>query len=117
MAKTRLGRHVAVLVALFLTASIFLHGKSTLYLDVSTLTPFHTWVNSISDWISLNRDSNPFFLFFINILRSAINWIVNGSQNLLSQGFGQRQTPILNPMLAVRAIHWCQILSFVNKFQ
>lgn len=95
MAKTRLGRHVAVLVALFLTASIFLHGKSTLYLDVSTLTPFHTWVNSISDWISLNRDSNPFFLFFINILRSAINWIVNGSQNLLSQGFGQRQTPIL----------------------
>ena len=93
--KERTWRKVVVLVVSFLTASVVLHGRATLYLDRSSTTSLHDWINSVSRWITFNRDSNPFFLFFINQIRAFINGLVNFLQNLISQAPGERLSPIV----------------------
>jgi glycine betaine/proline transport system permease protein len=93
--KIHHGRNLLILVAAFLAASVVLHGKATLYLDRSSLTPLHRWLNSVSTWITFHRDSNPFFLFFINQIRAFINGLVTGLQNLISQPMGDRSSPII----------------------
>ena len=93
--KPRQGRMIGALVALFLLAASVLHGKATLFLDPSETNSFHLWLNSVNDWITFHRTSNPFFQFFVEGIRKGINWLVTLTQDLISQGYGSRSTPAI----------------------
>ena len=93
--KSSKNKYIAALVAGFLVCATFLHGRATLFLDPSTNTSFHSWLNSISDWITFHRTSNPFLQIVVEGIRSFINGLVTFTQNLISQGSGNRSTPII----------------------
>jgi glycine betaine/proline transport system permease protein len=69
-----------------------LHGRDVLAHDESN--PAFGFFNSIRDWIDNNRDTSPFFLFFINYIRLFISQLVGGIQSALS-GLGWMGTVAL----------------------
>lgn len=91
--KSRVGRFISIAGFLFLAFALILRGHATLPLDRSTLTPFHDWLNSLSDWIDRSRNSNPFFLFFVNEIRSFINGFVSMLRDGISVGSSLRPVP------------------------
>ena len=93
--KPQRGKLIAGLVAIFLVAASIFHGRDTLFLDPSDTKPFHLWLNSVNDWITFHRTSNPFFQFFVEGIRKGINWLVNLTQDAISQGYGSRSTPAI----------------------
>lgn len=91
--KSRVGRFISIAGFLFLAFALILRGHATLPLDRSSLTPFHDWLNSLSDWIDRSRNSNPFFLFFVNEIRSFINGFVSMLRDGISVGSSLRPVP------------------------
>ena len=71
------GKLIGGLVAAFLLLASIFHGRDTLFLDPSDTNSFHLWLNSVNDWITFHRTSNPFFQFFVEGIRKSINWLVN----------------------------------------
>ncbi|HEY3293641.1 MAG TPA: ABC transporter permease subunit [Candidatus Nanopelagicaceae bacterium] len=90
---SKLNVYLGLLTFGFLAFAIFLRGKATLPLDRSSLTPFQDWLNSVSAWIDTNRDSNPVFTSFINVIRSFIDGFVTFLQNMISQTGDTRTIP------------------------
>jgi glycine betaine/proline transport system permease protein len=90
---SKLNLYLGLLTLGFLFFAIALRGRSTLPLDRSTLTPFHVWLNNVSAWIDTNRDSNPIFTSFINVIRGFINGFVTFLQNMISQTGDTRSIP------------------------
>ncbi len=90
---SRLSVYLGLLTLGFLAFAIFLRGKATLPLDRSSLTSFQTWLNNVSAWIDTNRDSNPVFTSFINVIRSFIDGFVTFLQNMISQTGDIRTIP------------------------
>ena len=91
--KSQVGRRISITGFLFLAFALILRGHATLPLDRSSLTPFHDWLNSLSDWIDRSRNSNPFFLFFVNEIRSFINGFVSMLRDGISVGSSIRPVP------------------------
>lgn len=91
--KSRMGRLISLTGVLFLAFALILRGHATLILDRSSLTPFHDWLNGLSDWIDRSRNSNPFFLFFVNEIRSFINGFVSMLRDGISIGSSIRPVP------------------------
>lgn len=91
--KSRIGRLVSITGFLFLALALILRGHATLPLDRSSLTPFHDWLNGLSGWIDRSRNSNPFFLFFVNEIRSFINGFVAMLRDGISIGSSIRPVP------------------------
>lgn len=90
---SKLNRYLGVLTIGFLAFAIFLRGRATLPLDRSSLTPFHVWLNNVSAWIDTNRDSNPIFTSFVNVIRGSIDGFVTFLQNMISQTGDARSIP------------------------
>ena len=90
---SKLNRYLGILTFGFLAFAIFLRGKATLPLDRSSLTPFHIWLNNVSAWIDTNRDSNPIFTSFVNVIRGFIDGFVTFLQNMISQTGDTRSIP------------------------
>lgn len=93
--KFKIGIYLSALSSGFLFFAILLRGIATLPLDTSSLTTFQSWLNSVSDWIGNNQNSNPFFTFFINVIRDSINVLVTGIQDLISQAIGNNASPLI----------------------
>jgi glycine betaine/proline transport system permease protein len=93
--KSKLKRYLAFLTVGFLSLAILFRGKATLPLDRSSLTPFQNSLNSFSAWIDANRDSNPIFTQFVNLIRGFISGFVTFLQNLISQTGDTRTIPQL----------------------
>lgn len=91
--KSRVGRLISISSFLFLAFALLFRGHATLPLDRSSLTPFHDWLNGLSDWIDRSRNSNPFFLFFVNEIRSFINGFVGMLRDGISIGSSLRPVP------------------------
>ena len=91
--ESHLGRHISIASFLFLAFALILRGHATLPLDRSSLTPFHDWLNGLSDWIDRSRNSNPFFLFFVNEIRAFINGFVSMLRDGISIGSSLRPVP------------------------
>jgi glycine betaine/proline transport system permease protein len=90
---SKLNLYLGLLTFGFLFFAIALRGRSTLPLDRSTLTPFHVWLNNVSAWIDTNRDSNPIFTSFVNVIRGFISGFVTFIQNMISQTGDTRSIP------------------------
>ncbi len=91
--KSRVGRRISISSFLFLAFALILRGHATLPLDRSSLTPFHDWLNGLGNWIDRSRNSNPFFLFFVNEIRSFINGFVSMLRDGISVGSSLRPVP------------------------
>ena len=90
---SKLNVYLGLLTFGFLICAIFLRGKATLPLDRSSLTPFHVWLDNVSAWIDTNRESNPIFTSFINVIRGFMNGFVTFLQNMISQTGDTRTIP------------------------
>ncbi len=86
---------VGIIVALWLALFTALRGRDTLVLAQADVTPLHTWVNSVNDWVGAGRNSNPLFLYFFNEIRLVINTVATFFQALLSQPVGDRPLPLI----------------------
>jgi glycine betaine/proline transport system permease protein len=93
--QSKLNRNLSFLTIGFLGLAMLLRGRATLPLDRSSLTPFQESLNSFSAWIDANRDSNPIFTSFINLIRGFVNGFVTFLQNSISQGGDTRTLPQL----------------------
>lgn len=90
---SKLNIYLGFLTLGFLTFAIFLRGRATLPLDRSSLTSFQVWLNNFSAWIDTNRDTNPIFTSFVNVIRGFIDGFVTFLQNLISQTGDTRNIP------------------------
>ncbi len=91
--RSKLNVYLGLLAFGFLAFAIFLRGKATLPLDRSSLTPFQVWLDNVSAWIDTNRESNPIFTSFINVIRGFMNGFVTFLQNMISQTGDTRTIP------------------------
>jgi glycine betaine/proline transport system permease protein len=60
------------------------NGTATLPLDASDLTPLHHRLNDARDWVDLNRNSNPLFLYGFNEIRAVLDGLTNALRALLA---------------------------------
>ena len=90
---SKLNLYLGLLTFGFLAFAIFLRGVATLPLDRSSLTPFQNWLNTLSAWIDTNRNSNPIFTTFVNVIRGFMDGFVTFLQNLISQAGDTRSIP------------------------
>lgn len=86
-----LGAVLAAWIALWFA----LHGRQTLALDPSSLTPLHTRLNSLSDTVDANRNTSPIFLYFLNYVRQFIADLVTFVQALISTPSYGRPVPLI----------------------
>lgn len=91
----RPSRRVAVLLILlaWLVLYAIFHGRNTLALAASDVTSLHTRLNNLNTSVGQNRNSSPFFLYFINEIQIGTTHLVTFFQNLLSQPSGGRPVP------------------------
>ncbi|GAA2690968.1 MULTISPECIES: ABC transporter permease subunit [Nonomuraea] len=85
---------LAVLALWVLGWAVF-EGRDTLGLGGAELTPLHTSLNEGMDAIDDSRNSNPFFLYFINYVRLFLDEAVTFVQALISQPSFGRPLPVL----------------------
>jgi glycine betaine/proline transport system permease protein len=83
---------VAVLLA-WVVLYLLLKGRDTLSLAVSDVTSLHTRLNDLNNWVGDNRNSNPFFVYFINEIGVGVGHVVSFFQDLLSTPSSTRPAP------------------------
>ncbi|MFC6081145.1 ABC transporter permease subunit [Sphaerisporangium aureirubrum] len=94
-----LGGVVAVWVLLW----IAFRGQATLPLGGAELTPLHQRIGAAAETIDNSRNSNPFFLYFVNYIRLFIDEFVTFVQALISRPSFGRPVPVIG-WLGVTAI-------------
>src|SRR5262245_26174872 len=72
-----------------------LHGRPTLALSTSELSPPHERVNDLRDTINRTRGDSAVFTGFIDVIRSSIDQLTVFLQSLLSQPAYGRPVPVL----------------------
>jgi glycine betaine/proline transport system permease protein len=72
-----------------------LHGRHTLSLSTSDLTPLHDRINEFRDYINANRSSSGFFTGFVDVIRIGVNESVQFLQHLISQPAYDRPVPVI----------------------
>ncbi|GAA1010861.1 glycine/betaine ABC transporter permease [Acrocarpospora pleiomorpha] len=83
------------IVAAWVLGHALLAGRDTLALGGAELTPLHEGVNEAWDTVDDNRNSNPFFLYFVNYIRLILDESVKFVQALISQPSFERPVPVL----------------------
>ncbi len=90
---SKLNVYLGSLTVGFLVFAIGLRGRATMPLDRSSLTSFHVWLDNVSAWIDTNRNSNPVFTTFVNVIRNFMDGFVTFLQNMISQTGDTRTIP------------------------
>ena len=75
---------ILIAVAAFLLARLFFGGHATLPLAKADLTPLQTRLNDLSNWVGNNRNSSPVFLYFLNYIQLAVEWLGSTTTHLFS---------------------------------
>jgi glycine betaine/proline transport system permease protein len=95
--RRRPGRGVliaAVLIA-WVLLGIALQGRWTLAIGGAELTDLHRRLNDVRDTIGENRDSNPFFVYFVNEIRVFVDGLTGFVQGLIAQESYGRPVPVI----------------------
>jgi glycine betaine/proline transport system permease protein len=82
-------------VAAWVLLWIPLHGRHTLELATSDLSPVHERLNDLRDWINSTRGSSPVFGGFFDVIRTAIDQLTVFLQSLISQPAYGRPVPLI----------------------
>ncbi|WP_235215742.1 ABC transporter permease [Phaeacidiphilus oryzae] len=86
---------LAAVVLLWLVLFVLLHGHDTLSLATADTTSLHNDINDFNSGISDTRDSNPFFVYFLNGVRTGVGQLVTFFQALVSQPALGRPLPLV----------------------
>ncbi|WP_113701612.1 ABC transporter permease [Nonomuraea lactucae] len=86
---------LVVVIALWVAGWALLRGRDTLQLGGAELTPLHVSLSEGMDAVDDSRNSNPFFLYFINYIRLFLDEAVTFVQALISQPSFGRPVPVL----------------------
>lgn len=92
-AKSYVLPNVTALMTAFIVLAVAFRGHATLHLDRSSLTPLHDWLNNLGEWIDRSRNSNVFFTYIVNGIRSFINGLVLFLRDGMSIGSSFRPVP------------------------
>ncbi|MFI7635434.1 ABC transporter permease [Nonomuraea sp. NPDC049400] len=82
-------------LAVWVLGWALLNGRDTQQLGGAELTPLHSTLNEAMDAIDDGRNSNPFFLYFVNYIRLFLDQAVTLVQALISQPSFGRPVPVL----------------------
>ena len=96
---------LGVLVVWVLGWVIF-RGTATLEIGGAELTGFHSWLNGIRDAFDAARQGSFFFEYIIGPISAAIDAIVNGLRDLLSQPSFPRPVPEIGWVGVVALFTW-----------
>ncbi|GII25388.1 ABC transporter permease subunit [Planosporangium mesophilum] len=72
-----------------------LHGRHTLPLAVSRLSPLHLWLNDLRDAVDADRSGNPVLGGAVDVARSAIDHLVVFIGSLISEPSYGRPVPVV----------------------
>ncbi|MFG1679515.1 ABC transporter permease subunit [Nonomuraea sp. NPDC049269] len=108
------GYLVVATLAVWVLGWALLRGRDTLALGGAELTPLHGGLNTGMDAIDDSRNSNPFFLYFINYIRLFIDEAVRFVQALISQPSFDRPVPVLG-WLGVTGLATAVALLYGNR--
>jgi glycine betaine/proline transport system permease protein len=86
---------LGLILAAWVLLWIFFRGQATLPLGGAELTPLHERISQAANAIDDSRNSNPFFLYFINYIRLFIDELVTFIQALISQPSFGRPVPVI----------------------
>ena len=75
---------VAGTIVVWIILRLVLGGQWTLQIGRSELTPFHTNLNNLNDWVGENRNSSPVFLYFFNYIQLAVEGLGTFFTNLFA---------------------------------
>ena len=75
---------VAGTIVVWIILRLVLGGQWTLQIGRSELTPFHTSLNNLNDWVGENRNSSPVFLYFFNYIQLAVEGLGTFFTNLFA---------------------------------
>jgi glycine betaine/proline transport system permease protein len=93
--ELRRGWLIVVVVVAWVLLWIPLHGRHTLALSTSDLSPLHERLNDLRDWINSTRGSSPVFSAFFDVIRSSIDQLTVSLQSLISQPAYGRPVPLI----------------------
>jgi glycine betaine/proline transport system permease protein len=93
--QERKGTFLFGVIAIWWGLAKFFNGKLTLELPMADNTPFTNWVGSGAAAISGNRTTSPFFIYFFNPIRLAINGFVDVIRNWISTPLNGGSSPII----------------------
>ncbi|MFI7438737.1 ABC transporter permease [Nonomuraea indica] len=86
---------VLAVVVTWVVGWAVLRGRDTLQLGEAELSPLHASLGEGMDAVDAGRNSNPFFLYFINYVRLFLDEAVTFVQALISQPSFGRPVPLL----------------------
>lgn len=86
---------LAAVIAVWVLGWALFNQRDTLMLGGAELTPLHTSLNEGMDAVDDSRNSNPFFLYFVNYIRLFLDEAVTFVQSLISQPSFGRPVPVL----------------------
>jgi glycine betaine/proline transport system permease protein len=87
------GALILLVLVVWIVLYLIFKGRNTLALAQPDLTSLHTRLNDLNANIGQNRNSNPFFVYFINEIQLGVTHFVTFFQHLLSQPSGSRPAP------------------------
>ncbi|MEV4573691.1 ABC transporter permease subunit [Nonomuraea jabiensis] len=105
---------LALVVAAWVVGWAVFGGRDTQQLGGAELTPLHRDLSQAMDVIDDSRNTNPFFLYFINYIRLFLDDAVTFVQALISQPSFGRPLPVLG-WLGVVAIATAVALLYGNR--
>jgi glycine betaine/proline transport system permease protein len=105
---------IVAVLAVWVLGWALLNGRDTLALGGAELTPLHTSFSEGMDAIDDSRNSNPFFLYFINYIRLFLDEAVTFVQAMISQPSFGRPVPVLG-WLGVTALATAVAFLYGNR--
>ena len=104
---------VVVTVLAWLVVFAFVRGRQTLTLASASVTGLQSRLNDLNTSAGTDRNTSPFFLYFINYIQIGTTHVVTFFQALLSQPEGGRPLPLIG-WLGVVALATLAAGAFAN---
>lgn len=89
------GRLVVAVLVVWIVAWRLFKGRDTLSLADSDVTSLHTWLNRLNDNVTTNRNSNPFFVYFINVIEVGAAHLISWFEQAIAQPANGRPLPLI----------------------
>jgi glycine betaine/proline transport system permease protein len=111
----KLDRRALVLLTVlaWIVVFAFVRGRQTLSLASASVTGLQSRLNDLNTSVGTDRNTSPFFLYFINYIQIATTHVVTFFQALLSQPEGGRPLPLIG-WLGVVALATLAAGAFAN---
>ncbi|MGH3383109.1 MAG: ABC transporter permease [Nocardioidaceae bacterium] len=104
--KRRLGLTLGIVAVGWIVGWAIWRGQATLEIGVAELTDVHRWLLELRDDFDAARTSNFVFLYVIDPISSALDWVVTFLQELVSQAAFPRPVPEIGWLGVLAILTW-----------